>query len=83
MKRKRSKEELERIRREAESHPRVRQLRELEARGRAELEARPEGTESRRSARHLGQEERRVVHRGVRDDRDHVAEDEQDARGEV
>jgi hypothetical protein len=40
MKRKRSKEELERIRREAESHPRVRQLRELEARGRAELEAR-------------------------------------------
>ena len=40
MKRKRTKEELERIRREAENHPRVRQLRELEARGRAELEAR-------------------------------------------
>jgi hypothetical protein len=40
MKRKKSKEELERIRRRAENHPRVRQLRELEARGRAELEAR-------------------------------------------
>jgi hypothetical protein len=40
MKRKKSKEELERIRREAENHPRVRQLRELEARGWAELRAR-------------------------------------------
>jgi hypothetical protein len=40
MKRKKSKEELERIRREAENHPRVRQLRELEARGWAELKAR-------------------------------------------
>ena len=37
-KRKRTKEELERIRRRAEDHPRVRELRELEARGRAELE---------------------------------------------
>jgi hypothetical protein len=40
MKRKKTKEELERIRREAENHPRVRQLRELEARGWAELRAR-------------------------------------------
>jgi hypothetical protein len=40
MKTKRTKEERERLRRKAENHPRVRQLRELEARGRAELEAR-------------------------------------------
>jgi hypothetical protein len=37
---KRTKEELERIQRWAEDHPRVRELRELEAKGRAELEAR-------------------------------------------
>jgi hypothetical protein len=40
MKRKLTKEDRERLRREAENHPRVRELRELEARGRAELEAR-------------------------------------------
>jgi hypothetical protein len=37
MKRKLTKEDRERLRREAENHPRVRELRELEARGRAEL----------------------------------------------
>jgi hypothetical protein len=40
MKRKRTKEERERARQRAENHPRVRELRALEARGRAELEAR-------------------------------------------
>jgi hypothetical protein len=40
MRRKRTKAELDRIRRRAEEHPRVRLLRELEARGWAELEAR-------------------------------------------
>jgi hypothetical protein len=45
-KRKRTKEERERIRRWAEDHPRVRELRELEARGRAELEARRKGQEA-------------------------------------
>ena len=46
MKRKKSKAELERIRRKAENHPRVRELRELEARGRAELEARRKSQEA-------------------------------------
>jgi hypothetical protein len=50
MTRKRSKEELERIRRKAENHPRVRELRELEARGRAELEARRRAKEAAESS---------------------------------
>jgi hypothetical protein len=45
-KRKRTKEERERIQRWAENHPRVRELRELEARGRAELEARRRAREA-------------------------------------
>jgi hypothetical protein len=45
-KRKRTKEERERMRRWAEDHPRVRQLRELEARGLAELEARRKAQEA-------------------------------------
>jgi hypothetical protein len=45
-KRKMSKDERERRRRWAEDHPRVRELRELEARGRAELEARRKAQEA-------------------------------------
>jgi hypothetical protein len=46
MKRKMTKAERERLRRTAENHPRVRELRELEARGRAELEARRKAQEA-------------------------------------
>jgi hypothetical protein len=45
-KRKRTKEERERIRRWAEDHPTVRRLRELEAKGRAELESRRKAQEA-------------------------------------
>jgi hypothetical protein len=44
-KRKLTKEEHERLLRRAESHPRVRELRALEAKGRAELEARRKAQE--------------------------------------
>jgi hypothetical protein len=46
MRRKRTKEERERARQRAEDHPRVRELRELEAKGRAELEARRKAQEA-------------------------------------
>jgi hypothetical protein len=46
MKRKRTREERERAVRRAEDHPRVRLLRELEAKGRAELEARRKAQEA-------------------------------------
>jgi hypothetical protein len=45
MRKKRTKEERERIRREAENHPRARLLRELEEMGWRELEARGLETE--------------------------------------